>query len=49
MEVRAEQRAENRAMNDLARGDIRGYERARSFITDGAGLIDIRNGFGSLT
>merc|ERR1719317_1811095 len=27
MEVRAEQRAENRAMNDLARGDIRGYER----------------------
>merc|ERR1719397_1150461 len=27
MELRAEQRAENRAMNDLARGDIRGYER----------------------
>merc|ERR1719419_1293272 len=27
MEVRAEERAENRAMNDLARGDIRDYER----------------------
>merc|ERR1719317_1120024 len=27
MEVRSEMRAENRAMNDLARGDIYGYER----------------------